>query len=157
VHLAPEVHDFTPTWLGRTTRAATLMRLGGLMRRNGFEPILDGALVGSRLDSSGRERIVFLLLILIEQGTDPQDRVVLQRPKLVDPGISRKRRILPNAKGLLVSFFEDLSHSRLLCLVQIQIPGQTPDMVVNGDPLVGTPCMSRSAGRVGRLSHRRPT
>lgn len=82
------------------------------------------------------EWIVFLPLLVIQNGPDSQDRFLLQGPELADSVRPRKRLIELEPPGLHLLTFQDRFYARLLRLVQIQRFGEALDMLVQTSPSV---------------------
>lgn len=82
------------------------------------------------------EWIVFLALLIIQNGPDSQDRFLLKGPELADSVRPRKRLIELDPPGLHLLTFQDRFYTRLLRLVQIQRFSEALDMIVQGAPSV---------------------
>ena len=80
--------------------------------------------------------VVLFPLILVQESSDPPHGVVLDSPELAYSVGRCERRIVPHSNDLISLMLKNFFHLDLLRLVQVQLRGQSLDLVVNAMPFV---------------------
>jgi hypothetical protein len=105
-------------------------RPGFLLRRRRFQPVFN-TVFRRPLVVAGSHRIIFLLLLVSQNATNPLNRRFLKHAKPFNASTARNRGVLTEQQCLLLSLLQDTSHGRLLVWGQLESLGQSADAHVN--------------------------
>jgi hypothetical protein len=88
---------------------------------------------------SYRERVVFLLLLIVEHAADSLHSLILQGTQAADAIATRDGPVTAEAENFLLPLFEDGFHRCLLRLIQVERLGKGLNLIVQGGVWANSP------------------
>lgn len=109
---------------GQSTGTAALPDNEWLLWGGCFEPVLDAFLIRCGFPVADGQGIVFFLLVVVEDGSDSLDGLILECAELPDAVASLNRRVLADSQHLQLALFQDFLNGHLLRLAQVESSGE---------------------------------
>lgn len=97
-----------------------------------FEPVLDAFLIQRGLPVADGQRIIFFLLVVVEDGSDSLDRLILEGAQLPDAITAVNRWVLADLQHLQLALFQDFLYGHLLRRVQAESSSEGLHAIIEG-------------------------